>query len=80
MSEKYNEQVFHKKAVFKNLAIFIGKHLCRSAFINENASFQSCNFIKKRVQHRCFPVTIAKFLRTSVLKNICERLFKRFPK
>ena len=25
MSEKYNEQVFHKKAVFKNLAIFIGK-------------------------------------------------------
>ena len=24
----------------------------------------NCNFIKKRLQHRCFPVTIAIFLRT----------------
>ena len=31
-------------------------------------------FIKKRLQHRCFPVKIAKFLRTSILKNICDRL------
>ena len=30
------------------------------------------NFIKRRLQHRCFPVKFAKFLRT-VLKNICER-------
>ena len=30
---------------------------------------------KKRLQHRCFPVNIAKFLRTTILKNICERLF-----
>ena len=41
--------------------------------------FQSCNFIKKRFQHRCFPVNIAKFFRAPVLKNIWERLFKRFP-
>ena len=27
-----------------------------------------------RLQHRCFPVNIAKFLRTAILKNICERL------
>ena len=27
------------------------------------------------VQHWCFPVKFAKFLRTSILKNICERLF-----
>ena len=25
-------------------------------------------------QHRCFPVNLAKFLRTPILKNICERL------
>ena len=31
-------------------------------------------FIKKRVLHRFFPVNIAKFLRTLILKNICERL------
>ena len=33
-----------------------------------------CNFIKKRLQHRCFPINIAKFLRTPILKNICECL------
>ena len=26
---------------------------------------QACNIIKKRLQHRCFPVNIAKFLRTA---------------
>ena len=30
---------------------------------------QTCNFIKKRVRHRCFPVNFAKFLRTSFLQN-----------
>ena len=25
---------------------------------------QACNFIKKRLWHRCFPVNFAKFLRT----------------
>ena len=29
-----------------------------------------CNFITKRLQHRCFPMNIAKFLRTCILKNI----------
>ena len=33
----------------------------------------TCNFIKKRLQYWCFPVTFAKFL-TSTLKNICKRL------
>ena len=28
------------------------------------------NFIKKKLQHRCFPKNIAKFLRTPTLKNI----------
>ena len=28
------------------------------------AGLKVCNFIKKRLQHRCFPVNIAKFLRT----------------
>ena len=31
----------------------------------------------KRLQHRCFPVNIAKFLRTPILKNICERLLPK---
>ena len=32
------------------------------------------NFITKRLRHRYFPVNIAKFLRTPILKNSCERL------
>ena len=31
-------------------------------------------FIKKRPQHRCFPVNIAKFSRLLISKNICQRL------
>ena len=27
-----------------------------------------------KLQNRCFPVNIAKFLRTYILKSICERL------
>ena len=35
---------------------------------------QDCDFIKKRIQHRCFQMKFAKFLRTPVLKNICKHL------
>ena len=35
---------------------------------------QENDFIKKRLQHRCFPVKFRKFLKTPTLKNICERL------
>ena len=62
-------KLFYKKAVLNNLAILIGKHLCWSLFL-----IQASNFITKRLQHRCFPVNIAKFLKTSILKGICERL------
>ena len=34
---------------------------------------KACNFIKS-LQRSCFTVNIPKFLRTSILKNICERL------
>ena len=28
---------------------------------NRLAGFKTCNFLKKRLQHRCFPMNIAKF-------------------
>ena len=62
-------EVFYKKVVVKNFAIFTGKHLRWSHFL-----IKRLHFIKKRLQHRCFPVNIAKFSRTPILKNICERL------
>ena len=41
-----------KKGVLKNFANFTGKHLYWSLR-------QACNFIKKRLQHWCFPVKFA---------------------
>ena len=31
---------------------------------NQVAGLKTCNFFKKRLQYRCFPVKFAKFLRT----------------
>ena len=57
-----NPEVFCKKGVLRNFAKFTGKHLCQSLF-------QACNFIKKGLQHRSFPVKFVKFLRTPFLKE-----------
>ena len=37
------------------------------SLFNKVASFQACNFVKKILQLRPFPVNIAKFLETAVL-------------
>ena len=63
-----------KKAVLKHFVIFTGKHLCWGLFFNKVAGHQSCNFIKKRLQHRYFLVNIRKFIRRPILKNISKRL------
>ena len=48
------------------------------SLFNKAAGLQTCNFIKKRLQHRCFSMNIAKFLRTTILKNNSERLLLCF--
>ena len=48
-----------KKGVLKNLSKFTGKHL-------------ACNFIKKRLRHKFFPVKI-------FLRNFQDNLFYRTP-
>ena len=48
------------------------------SIFNKVADLQACNVIKKCLQHSCFPVNIAKFLRTSILKIICERMLLYF--
>ena len=50
------------------------KTLVLESLFHKVAALQACNFIKKRLQHNCFAVNIGKFLRTSNLKSICERL------
>ena len=39
----------------------------------------SCRPLKRRLQHKCFPVNFAKFLRTLILCNMCERLLLYHP-
>ena len=48
---------------FQNFANFTGKHLCCSLFL-----------LKLLIENP----TQVKFLRSSILKNICERLLKNF--
>ena len=67
---KGRSQMFFKKDVLKNFSIFTGKHLCWSLLLNKWQVFRSAALLKKRLQHSCFPVNIAKFLRTAFLQNI----------
>ena len=45
------------------------------SLFNRVAALKACNFIKKRLQHRCFPVNITKFLRTRFFIEHFWRLF-----
>ena len=40
------------------------------SLFNKNAGVQVSNFIKKWLQHRCFPVNIAKFLSTAYFMDL----------
>ena len=69
--QKQPLEVFCEKGVLKNFASITRKHLCWSlSLIRLHAS--------ERLQHGCFPVNFVKFLRTSILKNICEWLLLLF--
>ena len=67
MNKSSHSQMFFKIAVLKNFVIFTGKYLCWSLFLTKFkvSSLKACNVIKKRLQHRCFPVNIVKLLRTA---------------
>ena len=51
----------------------VGKNVCWSLFLIRLFLFNN-NFIKKGLQHSCFTVNIAKFLRTPFSKNNSGRL------
>ena len=60
-----------RKDALRNFAKFTGKHLCQGLFMSGP---KACNFIKKRLWHKCFPLNFAKFLRIPFLQNTSERL------
>ena len=81
--EKQPPEVFYKKAVLSNFAIFTGKHLCRSLLLIKLLKRDS---IKKRLQQKCLPVNIVKFLRTPILKKtlandcFCRLFLHHYPR
>ena len=50
-----------KELTIKQILIFLQAvvHKC----LSKSVFLKTCNFIKKRLQHRCFPVKFAQFLR-----------------
>ena len=44
-------------------------------FIKKESPTQSCKFVKKGLQYRCFSVKFAKFSRTPILKNTSSDCF-----
>ena len=62
--------MFFEKGILKNFAKFTGKYFCRN--------LKPETLLKKRLQHRPFPVNFAIFLRTYYLYNTsaaCSCLF-----
>ena len=75
MSRSSRPEVFFKKVVLRTFAKCTGKHLCWSLFYNKVEGLRSASLLKKRLQHRCFPVHFAKFLRKSFLWNTSGSCF-----
>ena len=67
-----------KRAVLKNFAKFIGKHLSHSLFFNKIAGPRSATLLKKRLWQRCFTLNFAKFLETSFLQRTSGQLLLTF--
>ena len=59
----------------QKLAIFTVNQLCWRLFLIKLQTLNQCNFIKKRLQHRCFPANIAQMLRISSLTEHLWWLF-----
>ena len=78
ISDAATRRCFIKKGVTKNFAKFTGKHLCQSLFFNKVAGVRTATLLKKRLWFRCFPVNLAKFLRTPFLQNTSGRLLLKY--
>ena len=64
-------QSYRNQSIQQPLEVF-----CKKGYAQKFHRFciQACNFTKKRLQRKCFPVKSDKFFRTPILKNTCERL------
>ena len=71
--------MFFKIVVLKNIAIFTRKHLRWSLFLIKLQTSRPVTSLKGD-SSTGVPANIARFLRTPILKNTCERLLLKFMK
>ena len=60
-------EVFCKKGALNHLVKFTEQSLLRGYFSIKVVSLQSATLLKRRLQHKCFPVNVVKYLRTPIL-------------
>ena len=60
-------KVFSKKGGLDNFAKMHRKITVLESLFNKFTAMEVCNFFKKTLQHKCFPLNFAKFLRTPFL-------------
>ena len=65
------------KKLFLKILQYLQETPMSESVFNKVSGLQACNCIKKRLQQMLF-VNIVKFLRTSILKKICERLLLKY--
>ena len=56
--------MFFKIGALKSVVIFTGKRLCWNLVFNKAADLRYVSLLKKRLQQKCLPVSIAELLRT----------------
>ena len=67
------EKQISPKTIKSNLDI-LNKFKWSHFVLSEAAArgiLKACNFMKKKLHHRCFPMKFTKFLRTPIFQNIC---------
>ena len=57
----FPSEAFYKKAVLKNFAIFLGKHLCWSLFLTNLQSFRTATLLKRDSNTSVFLWTLQNF-------------------
>ena len=62
------------KCGFLKVSQYLQENTCVGVFFNNVVDLKTCNFINRWIQHKCFPVNIAKFLRTRFLQNTSRGL------
>ena len=72
--------VFQNKCSSKFRNIHSKTPLMESFFLNKAAGLQGCKFIEKRLQHRLFPVNIAKTFQNSFLYKAPSLAASEFAK